>query len=357
MLKTCCRSEERRVGKECISKLLPGAALGNEQGWEDRGIATSKKPVGGFKKPEPKKGGKAKAKTQHLEPHYSSSTTDGEAVKPGKAKKMGKEVKECENKEVKGIVVDAAEGLPPRKVRIWTKFLKDFNVVCKEDDGLYTAGKHFRLGSFAVEMQHEILDGRWDITEGGEFVLSARGKKIEEKEKSGGGNRKLISPDPKCRVTTMEDESTEEPRAGPVGVEPRWIPPKNRAEAPAGYSMAWENFLAGMEVVTEAEGQEIPGPNYRFLGEYEASKEDVLRQRLKVGNKGFLVVDHDGRGHHHDGEATEEEKSTVMRRLRSYTLKHEGHRIVHLSALRREGRGSPLDDFELDILYNRGEGD
>ena len=57
------------------------------------------------------------------------------------------------------------------------------------------------------------------------------------------------------------------PRAGPVGVEPRWIPPKNRAEALAGYSRAWEGFLAGMEVVTEAEGQDIPGPNYRFLGE------------------------------------------------------------------------------------------
>ena len=107
----------------------------------------------------------------------------------------------------------------------------------------------------------------------------------------------------------------------------------------------------------ETEGQELPGPNYRFLGEYEASKEDVLRHRLKVGNKGFLVVDHDGRGHHHDGEATEEEKSAVMRRLRTYDLTHESHRIVHLSALRREGFGSPLDDFELDVLNNRGEGD
>ena len=139
-----------------------------------------------------------------------------------------------------------------------------------------------------------------------------------------------------------------------MGVEPRWIPPKNRAEAPAGYSLAWENFLAGMEVVTEAEGQEVPGPNYHFLGEYEASKEDVLRHRLKVGNKGFLVVDHDGRGHHHDGEATEEEKSAVMRRLKTYDLTHESHRIVHLRALRREGFGSPLDDFELDVLNNRG---
>ena len=68
-------------------------------------------------------------------------------------------------------------------------------------------------------------------------------------------------------------------------------------------------------------------------------------------------MDHDGRGHHHDGEATEEEKSAVMRRLKSYDLTHESHRIVHLSALRREGFGSPLDDFELNVLNNRGEGD
>ena len=226
-------------------------------------MATSKKPVGGFKKPKPRKGGKAKTKTKHLEPHHSSSTTDGEAANPGKARKMKKEVKECENKEVENIIVHAAKGLLQRKVRIWVKFLKDFGIICKEDDGLYTAGRHLGLGSLAVEMQHEILDGRWDIAEGREFVLSARGRKIEEK--ISGGNRKLISPSPKCGVTTTEDESAEEPR-GPVGVEPRWIPPKNRAEAPAGYSRAWESFLAGIEVVTEAEGQEIPGPNYRFLG-------------------------------------------------------------------------------------------
>ena len=29
---------------------------------------------------------------------------------------MKKEVKECENKEVKNIVVEAGDGLPPRKV-------------------------------------------------------------------------------------------------------------------------------------------------------------------------------------------------------------------------------------------------
>ena len=68
-------------------------------------------------------------------------------------------------------------------------------------------------------------------------------------------------------------------------------------------------------------------------------------------------MDHDSRGHHHDGEATEEEKDKVMRRLRSYSLVHERHCIIHLSALRREGFGSPLDDFELDVLNNRGEGD
>ena len=70
-----------------------------------------------------------------------------------------------------------------------------------------------------------------------------------------------------------------------MGVEPRWVPLKNRAEAPPSYSRAWEDFLAGMEVVTEAEGQEIPGPYYHFHGEYEASKDDILRQRLKVGNR------------------------------------------------------------------------
>ena len=37
--------------------------------------------------------------------------------------------------------------------------------------------------------------------------------------------------------------------------------------------------LAGMEVFVEAEGQRLPGPNYRFLGEYEASRDDILRNR------------------------------------------------------------------------------
>ena len=73
---------------------------------------------------------------------------------------MKKEEKECENKEVKNIVVDTAEGLPLRKVRVWVKFLKDFDIVCKEDNGLYTAGRHLGLGSLAMEMQPKILDGR-----------------------------------------------------------------------------------------------------------------------------------------------------------------------------------------------------
>ena len=107
----------------------------------------------------------------------------------------------------------------------------------------------------------------------------------------------------------------------------------------------------------ESEGQRLPGPNYRFLGEYEASKEDILRNRLKVGNKGSLIVDPDGRGHHDDGEVTEEERRTVMGRLGDYNLTHESHRIIHLRALRREGFGSPLDEFELDVLNNRGDGE
>ena len=338
-------------------KLLPGISLAQHQGWEDRGIATSKKPVGGFKKPQPKSGGKVQAPAGRPDPQYSSSTTDGEAATSGKAKKMRKEEKECENKEVKNLVVAAAEGLPPRKVRTWVKFLKDSHIVCKEDSGLFTAGRLLRLGSLAVEMQPEILDGRWDVTEDGEFVLSARGKKLAEKETSGTEGRKLIVPGSRCGVTTTEDESADESKVGPVGVEPRWIPSANRTEAPPGPSRAWDDFLAGMEVFVEAEGQRLPGPNYRFLGEYEASRDDLLRHRLKVGHEGSLVVDPDGRGHHHDGEVIEDEKRAVERRLAEYDLDHENHRIRHLLALRREGFGSPLDDYELDLLDKRGEGD
>ena len=108
------------------------------------------------------------------------------------------------------------------------------------------------------------MDGRWDITEDSEFVLSARGKKIAEREKGSSGNRKLISPGSKCGVTTTEDESTDE----------------------------------------------------------------------------FL-----------------DEKRAVMRHLEEYNLTHESYGICHLRALRRKGFGSPLDDYELDILDKRGDED
>ena len=61
--------------EDVLSKLLPGAAPGNELGWTDRGIMTSKKPVGGFKKPNQKQSGKTRTKPRHLEPQYSSSKT------------------------------------------------------------------------------------------------------------------------------------------------------------------------------------------------------------------------------------------------------------------------------------------
>ena len=108
------------------------------------------------------------------------------------------------------------------------------------------------------------MDGRWDITEDSEFVLSARGKKIAEREKGSSGNRKLISPGIEVRSHHSEDETTDE----------------------------------------------------------------------------FL-----------------DEKRAVMRRLEEYNLTHESYRICHLRALRREGFGSPLDDYELDILDKRGDGD
>ena len=72
----------------------------------------------------------------------------------------------------------------------------------------------------------------------------------------------------------------------------------------------------------------------------EASRVDVLRHRLKVGNKGLLVVDPDGEGHHHNGEETKDEKRVVMRRLKDYNLTHESCSILHLRDLRREGFGS-----------------
>ena len=68
-------------------------------------------------------------------------------------------------------------------------------------------------------------------------------------------------------------------------------------------------------------------------------------------------MDPTGAGHHHGGEATEDEKKAVMRRLEEYDLTHESYSICHLRTLRREGLGSPLDDFELDVLDKRGQGD
>ena len=140
-------------------------------------------------------------------------------------------------------------------------------------------------------------------------------------------------------------------------MEPQWIPSKNRAEAPPGCSNAWDEFLAGMEVFVETEEQRLPGPNYPFLGEYEASKDDNLHNRLKVGNKGLLIVDQDGRGHNHGGEVTEDEKKAVMPRLEEYDLIHQSYCICPLRPLGREGFGSPLDDYKLDILDKRGDGD
>ena len=88
-----------------------------------------------------------------------------------------------------------------------------------------------------------------------------------------------------------------------MSVEPQWVPSKNRTEVPPRSSRLWEDSLAGMEVIVEAEGQGLLGPNYRFLSEYEASKDDILRHRLKVSIKGSLAVDLNGKGNHHDGEA------------------------------------------------------
>ena len=61
----------------------------------------------------------------------------------------------------------------------------------------------------------------------------------------------------------------------------------------------------------EEEGKPLPGPNFQFLGEYEASKVDILHNRLNVGVKGHLFVDV-------DVKASEEENETVSRRLEGY---------------------------------------
>ena len=131
-------------------------------------------------------------------------------------------------------------------------------------------------------------------------MLSGRGKKLAAREEGGSWKHKLIVPEAKCGLTTTEDEGIEVMLEGLVGVGPQWVRPKNRTEAPQGHSRMWENFLAEMEVFVDGEGQRLLGPNYCFLYKYKASKEDILRHRLKVGINGLLVVDADGKGHHHD---------------------------------------------------------
>ena len=44
-------------------------------------------------------------------------------------------------------------------------------------------------------------------------------------------------------------------------------------------------------------------------------KEDILLNRLKDGFKGSLIMDADGKEHHQDGEATEEEKRAMLRHV------------------------------------------
>ena len=53
------------------SESFPGVSPAENQDLEDRGIEILKRLAGGFKKPKPRKGGKAKTKIRHLEPQYS----------------------------------------------------------------------------------------------------------------------------------------------------------------------------------------------------------------------------------------------------------------------------------------------
>ena len=46
------------------------------------------------------------------------------------------------------------------------KFIKDLAIIYKANDCLYTAGRHLRLGWTAFELQAEVLDGRWAVTDG-----------------------------------------------------------------------------------------------------------------------------------------------------------------------------------------------
>ena len=107
------------------SQLLPGAPLAKAQGWTYKGIKTLMKHKVRFKTPgRPEVGSKAKKKTKHLKPQYSSLTTDCKAASPGKDRTK-KEVKCCENIEVEYFVRDCAKGLRQRTVQIWKKFIKE----------------------------------------------------------------------------------------------------------------------------------------------------------------------------------------------------------------------------------------
>ena len=145
----------------------------------------------------------------------------------------------------------------------------------------------------------------------------------------GGAKHKFFVPGPIFGVTTTDDESVDNMQV-PGGCGGLWIPSKDRAEMLPGHSQILEEFMAGMEVFVEAEGKRLLGPNYRFLGEYKSSNDHILLNRLKVGNKGSLIVDKKGRGHHHDGKVTVEEKKAVMRHLEGYYLAQEGCRILFL---------------------------
>ena len=142
---------------------------------------------------------------------------------------------------------------------------------------------------------------------------------------------------------------------GSVGVEAKCNSLKDRTEAPPGYLQMPEEFLAGMEVFVESEGKRLPGPNYPFFGEYKDIKGVILRNRLKVGTKGSLVVDADSSGHHHSSKVTEEEKKAVRRHLEGYGFMHETCRILHFCVLRFKGFGTPLENFVFEALKKRGE--
>ena len=96
------------------SQLLPGVPLAKAQGWTYKGIKTLMKQKVRFKTPgRPEVGSKAKKKTKHLKPQYSSLTTDCKAASPGKDRTK-KEVKCCKNKKVEDCIVDGAKGFPQR---------------------------------------------------------------------------------------------------------------------------------------------------------------------------------------------------------------------------------------------------